>query len=342
MHAMNYPPSNRQVVLKSRPAGIPRAEHFEIVSSPVPPLAEGQLLVRNEFLSVEPAMRGWVNAVANYSDAVGIGEVMRAFSAGEVIASRHAGYAVGDKVMGMLGWQEYSVTTGANLRRKVIEKDLPLSLSLGVLGINGITAYFALNEIGQPRAGDTVVVSTAAGAVGSAVGQLARMAGCRTVGITGGADKVRICLEEFGFDAAIDYKASDFELRLAAACPNGVDVYHDNTGGPISDAVLRHIAKGARIVVCGTASVASWDPWPSGPRPERHLLNKAARMQGFLVWDYEHRYEEAVKRLAGWVRDGRLRCREEIVDGIERAPGSIAELYEGKNSGKRIIRLAVA
>lgn len=330
---------NRQVILKSRPVGIPQAGHFEIVTGPVPELAEGELLVRNAYLSVEPAMRGWVNAAANYSDAVGLGEVMRSFAAGEVVASRHAAYAVGDKVMGMLGWQDYCVTTGGPIRRKVRETDLPLTLSLGILGINGVTAYFALNEIGQPRPGDTVVVSTAAGAVGSAVGQLAKLAGCRTVGIAGGADKVRLCLKEFGFDAAVDYKDPGFEERLAEACPNGVDVYHDNTGGAISDAVLRHIAKGARIVICGTASVASWDPWPVGPRPERHLLNKAARMQGFLVWDYEHRYEEAVSRLAGWVRGGQLRYREDMVDGIERAPGSIAELYAGANTGKRVIRL---
>lgn len=330
---------NRQVVLTSRPVGIPQADHFSIVTSPVPDLAAGEFLVRNEFLSVEPAMRGWANAAANYSDAVGIGEVMRAFSAGEVVASRHAGYAVGDKVMGMLGWQDYCVTTGDPVRRIVREADLPLSLSLGILGINGVTAYFALGEVGQPRAGDTVVVSTAAGAVGSAVGQLAKLAGCRTVGIAGGKDKARICLEDFGFDEAIDYKDPSFEEKLAAACPDGVDVYHDNTGGPISDVVLRHIAKGARIVICGTASVASWDPWPSGPRAERHLLNKSARMQGFLIWEYEHRYEEAVKRLAAWVRSGQLRYREEIVNGIERAPGSIAELYSGANTGKRLIRL---
>lgn len=330
---------NRQVILSSRPVGIPQASHFQIVSNPVPELAQGEFLVRNEFLSVEPAMRGWVNAAANYADAVAIGEVMRAFAAGEVIASRHAGYAVGDKVMGMLGWQDYCVTSGEPIRRKVREADLPLTLSLGILGINGVTAYFALNEIGQPRAGDTLVVSTAAGAVGSAVGQLAKLAGCRVVGIAGGADKVRLCLEEFGFDAAIDYKGPGFQEQLAKACPNGVDIYHDNTGGPISDAVLCHINKGARIVICGTASVASWDPWPQGPRPERHLLNKAARMQGFLVWDYEHRYEEAVGRLASWVRGGQLRYREEIVEGIERAPGSIAELYSGANTGKRVIRI---
>ncbi|HEX5805776.1 MAG TPA: NADP-dependent oxidoreductase [Macromonas sp.] len=336
------PTLNRRIVLRNRPLGIPEAEHFELTTATVPELKAGEFLVRNDYLSVEPAMRGWVNAAANYSDPVGIGEVMRSFSAGEVIASRHPGYAEGDRVMGMLGWQEYAVTDGRTIRRKVRETDLPLSLSLGILGINGVTAYFALTEVGQPRPGDTVVVSTAAGAVGSAVGQIARLAGCRTVGITGGPNKVRACLDDFGFDAAVDYKAPDFEQALAAACPQGVDVYHDNTSGHITDTVVRHINKGARIVICGTAAYASWEPWPSGPRIERHLLNKAARMQGFLVWDYEHRYEEAVARLAAWVRSGQLQYREDILDGLEQAPGSIASLYRGENAGKRLIRLAHA
>lgn len=336
---MLLPTNNRQVVLASRPLGIPQAEHFALTSAAIPALKQGEFLVRNEYLSVEPAMRGWVNAAANYADPVGIGEVMRAFAAGRVIASRHPGYAEGEQVMGMLGWQEYCVTDGGVVRRKVREHDLPLSLSLGVLGINGLTAYFALTDAAQARPGDTVVVSTAAGAVGSAVGQIAALAGCRTVGITGGALKMQLCREQFGFDAAVDYKAADFEAALAAACPDGVDVYHDNTGGAISDAVLRRIRKGARIVICGTASVASWEPWPLGPRAERHLLNHAARMQGFLVWDYEHRYEEAVARLAGWVRGGQLRYREEILEGIEQAPASIAGLYLGENLGKRLIRL---
>ena len=330
---------NRQVVLASRPLGIPQAEHFRITEADVPELRDGQFLVRNEFLSVEPAMRGWVNAAANYADPVPIGGVMRSFAAGTVTASRHAGYAVGDKVMGMLGWQEWAVSDGTGIRRKVREADLPLSLSLGVLGINGITAYFALTEVGQPRPGDTVVVSTAAGAVGSAVGQIAKIAGCRTVGIAGGAAKRQQCLDEFGYDAAVDYKAPDFIAQLAAACPKGVDVYYDNTSGPITDAVVQRINKNARIVVCGTAAVSSWDPWPSGPRIERHLLNKSARMQGFLVWDYEHRYEEALAKLAPWVRDGRLKYREEILEGLDSAPDAIAGLYRGENQGKRLIRL---
>ena len=333
------PRINAQVLLKSRPHGIPQAEHFEIVQTPLPALEAGQFLVRNEFLSVEPAMRGWVNAVANYSDPVAVGGVMRSFAAGVVVASRHDGYAEGDQVMGMLGWQHYAVIDGSTIRRKVLEHDLPLSLSLGVLGINGVTAFFALNEIGEPRPGDTVVVSTAAGSVGSAVGQIAKIAGCRTVGIAGGAAKQRQCLDEFGYDAAVDYKSPDFVQALAQACPKGVDVYYDNTSGAISDAVVQHINKGARIVICGTASVPSWEPWPSGPRVERHLLNKSARMQGFLVWDYEHRYEEAVTSLAAWVREGKLRYCEEILNGLDAAPDAIAGLYRGENLGKRLIRL---
>jgi NADPH-dependent curcumin reductase CurA len=331
---------NRQVRLKSRPTGIPQAEHFEIAEAAIPDVADGQVLVRNEFLSVEPAMRGWVSAVANYSQPVGIGEVMRAFSAGRVVASRHAGYAEGDAVMGMLGWQDYAATDGRAITRKIKETDLPLSLSLGVLGLNGITAYFGLLDLGTPRPGDTVVVSTAAGAVGSAVGQIAKLMGCRTVGIAGGTVKTKLCREEFGYDAALDYKAvNDLTGALAAACPEGVNVYFDNTAGAISDAVLGQIAVNARIVICGTASVSSWDPPPIGPRVERHILVKRARMAGLIVFDYQHRYEEAIARLAAWVRAGKLRYREDIADGIEHCPGAIAELYRGENLGKRLIRL---
>jgi NADPH-dependent curcumin reductase len=333
------PAPNRQVRLKTRPNGIPQAEHFEIVEGAVPEIADGQFLVRNDYLSVEPAMRGWVSAVANYSKPVGIGEVMRAFTAGRVVQSRHAGYAEGDAVMGLFGWQDYAVSDGGNVTRKIKETDLPLSLSLGILGLNGVTAYFGLLDVGRPRPGDTVVVSTAAGAVGSAVGQIAKLAGCRTVGLTGGAAKVKICQQDFSFDVAIDYKAGSVAETLAAACPRGVDVYFDNTAGAISDAVLAQLAIGARVVICGTASISSWDPPPQGPRVERHLLVKRATMSGFLAFDYQHRYEEAIARLAAWVRQGKLHYREDISDGIEHCPGAIAELYRGDNLGKRLIRL---
>jgi NADPH-dependent curcumin reductase len=334
------PKQNRQVRLKARPEGIPQAHHFEIAAAPMPEIGEDQFLVRNLYLSVDPAMRGWVSAVANYSKPVEIGEVMRSRDVGEVVSSRHPDYRVGDRVVGWFGWQEHARSDGKGVIRRVEEKDIPLSASLGVLGMNGITAYFGLLDVGQPKAGETVVVSTAAGAVGSAVGQIAKLRGCRTVGIAGGAEKVRLCREEFGYDAAIDYKAErDLDTALARACPHGIDVYFDNTSGSISDAVLRHINKRARIVICGTASLASWDPWPTGPRVERHLLVKSARMEGFLVFDYEHRTQEAVPQLAQWVREGKLRYREDILDGLDAAPDAIAGLYRGENLGKRLIKL---
>jgi len=333
---------NRQVLLRSRPSGIPQAEDFEIVEAPVPQPADGQVLVRNLYLSVEPAMRGWVSAVANYSQPVGIGEVMRSFAAGRVVASKAPGLHEGDLVVGMFGWQDYAAVGTDAIQRRVDDRDLPLSTALGVLGLNGLTAYFGLLDVGQPKAGETVVVSTAAGSVGSAVGQIAKIHGCRAVGIAGGEAKVAMCLEDFGFDAAFDYKAGDLDSALDRACPNGVDVYFDNTSGAISDAVMKRLNVGARVVICGTASVASWDPLPKGPRVERHLLVKRARMQGFVIFDYAKHYDEALPVLADWVRSGKLRYREDVLDGIEHAPGAIAGLYRGENLGKRLIRIGEA
>ncbi|MGA7974793.1 MAG: NADP-dependent oxidoreductase [Pseudolabrys sp.] len=329
---------NRQVLLTSRPAGIPQAENFALAEAPVPELADGQFLVRNHYLGVEPAMRGWVSAVANYAEPVPLDGVMRSFAVGEVVASRHPDFEVGARVNGMFGWQEYAVSDGAGVRH-VRERDLPLSLFLGVLGLNGITAYFGLLETGEPKAGETVVVSTAAGAVGSCVGQIARIKGCCTVGIAGGPVKTKLCTDEFGYAAALDYKAPDFAQGLAQALSSGADVYFDNTAGAISDAVHTHLNVGARIVICGTASIASWDPWPVGPRIERTMLVKRARMQGFLVLDHMHRYDEAIAQLADWVRAGKIRYREEILPGLESAPDAIAGLYRGENLGRRLIGL---
>ena len=331
---------NRQVRLKTRPSGIPQAEHFEIVEEPVPELVDGEVLVRNLFLSVEPAMRGWVSLVANYADPVAIGAVMRSLAAGRVVASRDAGFQVGDLVTGWLGWQDYACVKPQAIQGKLVKSDLPISTSLGVLGLNGLTAYFGLLDIGRPMPGQTVVVSTAAGSVGSCVGQIAKIKGCRAVGIAGGSTKTALCRDAFGFDAAIDYKADDLDQALAAACPNGVDVYFDNTAGSISDTVLKHLAVGARVIICGTASIASWEPAPHGPRVERHLLVKRASMQGLLVMDHKARYPSALEALTGWVREGRIRYRDDILDGIEQAPGAIAGLYRGENLGKRLIRLA--
>ena len=334
--------TNRQVRLKSRPSGIPQAENFEIVETQVPEPEDGEVLVRNLYLSVEPAMRGWVGLVANYAEPVAIGAVMRSLSTGRVVASRDAGYEAGDLVTGWLGWQEYACVRPQAIQRKLLSSGLPISTSLGVLGLNGLTAYFGLLEIGRPKAGETVVVSTAAGSVGSCVGQIAKVKGCRAVGIAGGPNKTKLCTEVFGYDVAIDYKADDLDQSLSAACPDGVDIYFDNTAGTISDAVLKHLAVGARVIVCGTASVASWNPAPQGPRVERHLLVKRASMQGLLVMDHEARYPGAIEELSRWVSADRLRYREDILEGIEQAPGAIAGLYRGENLGKRLIRLEEA
>ncbi|MCM8730405.1 NADP-dependent oxidoreductase [Hephaestia sp. GCM10023244] len=330
---------NRQCVLVARPTGVAQAEHFAIVDSPAPTLAKGQIRVRNAYLSVEPAMRGWIADAGNYAAPVAIGSVMRAIAVGEVIESGHPDYQVGEHVTGWFGWQEQAVVDPADIIRRVTETDLPLSLSLGVLGINGVTAHLALTRIGEPKAGDTVVVSTAAGAVGSAVGQIAKILGCRTVGIAGGAEKVAQCLTRFGYDAAIDYKADDLATALAAACADGVDVYFDNVAGAISDTLYPQLAIGARVVVCGTASIASWDPWPDGPRIERHLLVKRARMQGFVIFDHMDRYEASVAQLAQWIRSGQLRYDEDILHGLNACPDALAGLYRGENKGKRVIKL---
>ena len=331
--------SNRQVWLQSRPNGIPRAQDFAIRTMPIPEIADGEFLIRNEFLSADPAMRGWIADKSTYWPRIEVGDTMRAFSAGKVVESKNPAYAEGEIVMGIFGWQDYAAVSPPQVMRKVKELDLPISLSLGVLGLNGLTAYFGLLDVCQPKPGDTVVVSTAAGAVGSAVGQIAKVKGARTVGITGGPEKCRQCVEEFGYDAVIDYKSEDVDAALDRLCPDGIDAFFDNTSGAIHDAVLRRINLHARIAICGTASYASWDPWNDGPRPERHLLVKRATMRGFLTTDFAARYEEAVHDLAGWIREGRLHYREDVLHGIESAPSSIEKLYAGENSGKLIITL---
>lgn len=331
---------NRQVWLRSRPNGIPQADNFALREAEIPTIGEGEFLIHNRFLSADPAMRGWITDKTNYWPRIEVGDTMRAFAAGDVLESRNPNYAVGDRVMGIFGWQDYAAAKQAQVMRKVQEADLPLSLSLGVLGLNGLTAYFGVLDVLHPKTGETVVVSTAAGGVGSAAGQIAKIQGCRIVGVTGGPEKVRQCREEFGYDAVIDYKAAtDLDAALAKECPNGIDAYFDNTSGAIHDAVLRRINLHARIAICGTASYASWEPWNNGPRPERHLLVKRATMQGFLTTDFAARYEEAVNALAGWVCEGKLRYREDVLDGIESAPGSIEKLYSGENKGKLVIRL---
>ncbi|CAN5451029.1 NADP-dependent oxidoreductase [soil metagenome] len=330
---------NTQVILRARPTGIAQADDFAIQSSAVPEPGPGQILVRNAYLSVEPAMRGWIADAGNYAAPVAIGSVMRALCAGHVVASRHPDFAEGDAVTGWFGWQDYACVEADAVLRRIVETDLPLSLSLGILGINGVTAYLALRTIGEPKPGETVLVSTAAGSVGSAAGQIANILGCRTVGIAGGAEKTALCTQAFGYAAAIDYRQDGLDEAIAAACPQGIDIYYDNVAGRISDTVYRHLALRARVIVCGTASISSWDDWPVGPRVERHLLVKRARMQGFVIFDHMAEYEDAVAQLASWVREDRLAYREDILDGIEACPDALAGLYRGENLGKRLIRL---
>lgn len=335
---------NRKIILKERPVGIPEASHFEIVEGPVPAIIEGQVLVRNIYLSIDPAMRGWVNATANYLDPVPLGSVMRGLAIGRVVASRHPDYHRGDVVTGMFGWQDYASIEAAMIERRVEREaaglDLPISTYLGILGLNGLTAFFGMLHIGQPKKGETIVVSAAAGSVGSCAGQIAKIKGCRTIGITDGERKRRLCVDEFAYDDAIDYEEGDLSEKLKTCCPGGIDVYFDTTSGRISDTVMSCLNIGARIVVCGTMAIPSWDPIPMGPRVERHLLVKRARMEGFVCSDYTPRYKEALEDLGQWVREGRLHYREDILTGLEEAPGSIAGLYRGDNLGKRLVKIA--
>ena len=333
---------NRQVILINRPSGIAQAEDFEIVENSVPNISDGQFLVQNLFLSVEPAMRGWIADKNNYSAPVAIGAPMRAISVGKIVASKHDGFAVDDHVCGWFGWQDFCAATPDMVIRKITEHDLPLSLHLGILGINGITAYLAMTNIGRPKPGDMVVVSSAAGAVGSIAGQIANIMGAQTIGLTGNDGKVELCKRTYGYTAALNYKTDDLGKALTRLCPNGVDVYYDNTAGTISDSVIKHIALNARIVICGTAAISSWDDWPSGPRIERHLLVKRAMMQGFVIFDYKDQYETSIARLAKWIRKGKLQYREDILQGMECAPDALAGLYRGENMGKRIIQISIS
>ena len=330
---------HHEVVLSTRPTGVPGPEHFTVQEATSPPLQDGQLLIRVTHVSVDPAMRGWVNAVANYSEPVGIGEVMRSFAVGDVVESRHPEYAEGEVLMGMFGWQEMAVVGQDAIWRRVTETDLPRSLSVGVLGLTGLTAWAGVASVLRPRPGSTVVVSSAAGAVGSVAGQLAASMGCRTVGVAGGPEKARRLVDEYGFDAGVDYRSDSFVDDLAAATPDGVDHYFDNTSGPITDAVVARFNPFASMMVCGTAAYSSWDPWPQGPRMERIILTQRVRIEGFLAFDHLDSLPDAVAGLADLIRSGRLVQREHTLSGLEAAPGSIAMLYAGENTGKLVIEL---
>ena len=334
---------NLQVRLKSRPVGVPQAEHFELVSDPIAQPGAEQVLVRISYVSVDPAMRGWVNAAANYAQPVAIGAVMKSYAVGRIVASRHPAWHEGDLITGLFGWQQWAVVDAAVIERKLELSqlgDLPLSAALGVLGLNGVTAYFGLLEVGHPRPGNTVVVSSGAGSVGSCVGQIAKLAGCRTVAVSGGPEKTALARDFFGFDASVDYKAGNLQSDLKQACPAGIDVYFDNTSGPITDAVMTMLNPHARVVICGTVAHTDWSPPPLGPRPDRQLMVTRSRMEGFIAPDFQHRWGDAYRQLSQWLREGKIKVREEVLDGLAAAPDSIAGLYRGENFGKRVIRVA--
>lgn len=281
-------------------------------------------------------MRGWANAAANYSEPVPLGTAMRALAVGKVLESQHPNYAPGEIVMGMFGWRELAVVHASTVWRKVTEIDLPESYSLGVLGRTGLTAWAGVHRVLWPRPGGTLVVYSAAGAVGSVVGQLK----CRTVGIAGGPEKAARCTEEFGYDVEPDNRADDFIDQLSAATPDGVDAYFDNTSGSITDAVVSRLNTHASMMVCGTAAIQSWDPWPMGPRMERILLTQRARVEGFLAFDHFDVFKQAVAELADLVRSGNIAVREHVLEGLEAAPGAINMLYTGANTGKLVIKLS--
>jgi NADPH-dependent curcumin reductase CurA len=332
---------NKQIVLAARPVGFPKEFDFQLVESPVPAPAAEQILVRSLYLSVDPYMRPMMVAgVKSYRAPLEIGQVMVGGAIGEVLESNHAQYARGAIVVGMFGWQQYATSDGTGVR-KVDPSLAPISTALGVLGMTGLSAYFGLLEIGKPQAGETVVVSGAAGAVGSLAGQIARIQGCRVIGIAGSDEKVRWLTEELGFDAAFNYKTTPNVYRkLLTLCPIGIDIYFDNVGGEITDSVIRHINVRARLVVCGQISQYNLEKLENGPRWLWALIVKQARAEGFLVFQFADRYDEGLRQMALWLREGRLKYRETILDGIENAPRAFIGMLQGENIGKQLVKIA--
>jgi NADPH-dependent curcumin reductase len=338
MSAATIPKTYRRIVLARRPPGEPAEGDFRIEEVQVPEPGPGQFLARVIYLSLDPYMRGRMRDAASYAPPVALGEVMTAGAVGEVVKSSHPQFQVGDIVEDTMGWQEYAVGPGRTAR-KVDPAHGPVSYANGVLGMPGMTAYFGLLDVGQPRPGETVVVSAASGAVGQIVGQLAKIAGCRAVGIAGGAKKCAYVRDELGLDACIDYKAEgDLAAAVKAACPNGVDVYFDNVGGPVSDAVLANLNLYARVSLCG--SISQYNVAEPGPRWMGTFVGKRATARGFIVWDFNMRYGPALRQMGEWVRSGRIKYREDIVDGgIDKVPIAFIGLLRGENFGKLQVKL---
>ena len=338
--------TNHQVRLAARPVGLPTRNDWSFTTEPVAEPAAGGVLVKTLALSLDPAMRGWMNEGKSYIPPVGLGEVMRAGGIGVVLASKNDAFAVGDQVSAGLGVQEYcSIGAGEIKRSGLFEIDTRLGTPnqwLNVLGMPGMTGFFGLMDVGQPQPGETVVVSGAAGAVGQTVGQLARIKGCRAVGIAGGKAKCDWVVNELGFDACIDYKAPDLRDALKTACPKGVDIYFDNVGGDILDLVLARINRKARIIICGAISQYNNTTPVQGPKNYLSLLVNRARMEGIVVFDYTERFPLAVAEMSGYLRDGRMKSREDVVTGLQTFPESLLKLFSGQNFGKLVLQVAAA
>jgi NADPH-dependent curcumin reductase CurA len=329
---------NRQIQLKSRPEGAPGLDNFELVERPVPEPGEGEVLMRTLYLSLDPYMRGRMSAAKSYAKPAAVGEPMVGGTVGEIVASRNPKFSVGDIVLGYGGWQEYALSSGTALR-KLDPAAAPVSTALGVLGMPGMTAYVGLLEIGQPKPGETVVVAAASGAVGSVVGQIAKIKGCRAVGIAGGADKCRFVTGELGFDACVDHRAPDFARALEAACPKGIDVYFENVGGAVQQTVWPLLNDFARIPVCGL--IAQYNSPTPMPGPDMFsVLRKRLMLRGFIVSDFAAKQGDFLREAGEWVRTGRLKYREDVADGLEQAPAAFLGLLQGKNFGKMLVRVA--
>ncbi len=331
---------NRQITLKSRPQSHPTLENFALSTAPTPVPGPAEFLVQNLFLSIEPVTRSYIHENKNHSSPVPLGGVIRSFSAGRVVTSRHPDFTEGMHVVGQFGWQEYALSDGQDVRT-VDVSEFPLPLHLGVLGTSGLSAWYGLLHVGRPKAGEVVVVSTAAGSVGSAAGQIANQFGCRTVAIAGSEEKARLCKSAYGFSKAINYKNVPEGIGAAVkrACPHGVDIYFDNVGGATLDAILPQLRPGGRVVICGTIANELSPEKSLGPRVERSLLIARARMEGFVILDHLALFPAGLKDLCGWVRDGRLQYREDILAGLENAPAALLRMLSGQNSGKQLVQL---
>jgi NADPH-dependent curcumin reductase CurA len=337
--------ANKKIILASRPTGMPTLANFEIVEAEMPQPKEGEVLIRTLYLSVDPYMRGRMNDRKSYVPPFALNEVITGGVIGEVVESRADAFKAGDIVTGLLGWQLYSVAKGDQATvtsiRKVDPKLAPVTTALGILGMPGLTAYFGLLEIGQPAAGETVVVSGAAGAVGTVVCQIAKIKGCRVVAIAGSDEKNRYLINELGVDAAINYKtAPDLKQSLKDGCPTGVDIYFDNVGGELSDGVIALINNRARIVICGQISLYNLEKPDTGPRVQPYLLVNSALMKGFIVSDYAERFPEGIKQLGQWFAEGKLKYAENIVEGFENTPQAFLGLFAGENLGKQLVKVA--